>query len=88
MQDMLRSTMEAGLSGDHILSSVRSQMASEGIDGLVYSHPIGDWGHSAGPLIGMTNLQQSVPGSGAFPLLEKSWYSIELSANSFIKEWK
>ena len=27
-------------------------MKEEEIDGLVYSHPIGDWGHSAGPVLG------------------------------------
>jgi hypothetical protein len=31
-------------------------MEDEGIDGTMYSHPIGDHGHAAGPLIGLADL--------------------------------
>ena len=59
MQDLVRETMVVGKSGDQILAEVHTKMADEGIEGLVYSHPIGDYGHSAGTPIGMTNLQKS-----------------------------
>lgn len=52
MQDIVKDNMKVGVSGDEILKRSREQMASEGIEGRVYSHPIGDWGHSAGTLIG------------------------------------
>jgi hypothetical protein len=53
VQDIVKSSMKVGISGNNILATCLKQMASEGITGRVYSHPIGDWGHSAGSLIGM-----------------------------------
>lgn len=52
MQDIVKDNMKIGVSGDEILRRCHEQMAAEGIQGRVYSHPIGDWGHSAGTLIG------------------------------------
>lgn len=52
MQDIVRENMEIGVSGNEILERCLAQMEKEGIVGKVYSHPIGDWGHSAGTLIG------------------------------------
>lgn len=51
-QDIVISKMEVGKTGTEILKAALEQMKSEGIEGRVYSHPIGDWGHSAGTLIG------------------------------------
>lgn len=54
IQDLLKNNMKPGKTGDKILFETRKQMEEENIEGLVYSHPIGDWGHSAGTLIGMS----------------------------------
>ena len=52
MQEIVRSKMAVGKSGNQVLKESLAQMRDEGIDGRVYCHPIGDWGHSAGSLIG------------------------------------
>jgi hypothetical protein len=52
MQDIVKENMKVGTTGNEILKKCREQMAAEQIEGKVYSHPIGDWGHSAGTLIG------------------------------------
>jgi len=51
-QDIVKSNMEVGRTGNDILKASLRQMRDEGIEGKVYCHPIGDWGHSAGTLIG------------------------------------
>ncbi len=53
-QDILKSEMNKGIgkSGNHILKTL-AVMREEGFEGSIYSHPIGDWGHSAGTLISM-----------------------------------
>jgi methionine aminopeptidase len=52
VQDMVRENMKVGVTGNEILAKCRAQMDSEGTSGRIYSHPIGDWGHSAGTPIG------------------------------------
>jgi hypothetical protein len=52
MQDIVVSNMKVGKTGNEILAASLAQMEKEGIKGRIYSHPIGDWGHAAGAVIG------------------------------------
>ncbi len=87
LQDILLAHMEPGLSGNAILASALGQMRAEGIDGTIYTHPIGDHGHGAGPLIGRWDAQEGVPHRGDVLLLPSTWHSIELQATTAIPEW-
>lgn len=87
LQDLLMERMKPGRTGNEILKDTLAAMKSEGINGSVYTHPIGDHGHGAGPLIGLWDRQQGVPGRGDVPVLAGSWFSIELSATTPVPEW-
>lgn len=55
MQDIVLDNMRPGLTGNTVLRRSLQQMGLEGIKGQIYCHPIGDWGHDAGSVMGMSN---------------------------------
>lgn len=87
MQDLLLEEMQPGRTGNQILASTLARVSAEGITGTVYTHPIGDHGHGAGPLIGRWDGQEGVPVRGDELLLPSTWHSIELQATRAIPEW-
>ncbi len=87
LQDILTSNFITGRTGNGILRESRKQMEAEGIRGSIYTHPLGFYGHSAGPTIGMWDNQGDTPGAGDFPLHANTGYAIELNAIVFVKEW-
>ena len=87
MQDIAMDEIRPGRSGNEILASVRQRMKSLGIDGTMYSHPIGLNGHGAGPLIGLWDYQDGVPDRGEARVVRSMWFSIELQATTRVAEW-
>ena len=76
-----------GRTGNEILAAARARMKAKGIDGTVYSHPIGLNGHGAGPLIGLWDYQDGVAGRGDAKVIPSMWFSIELQATTPVPEW-
>jgi hypothetical protein len=87
LQDIVIQEMVPGRTGNEVLSHALQRMRDEGIDGTVYSHPVGDNGHGAGPLIGLWDRQEGVPGRGDTPIKPDTWFSIELQATTPVPEW-
>jgi Xaa-Pro aminopeptidase len=87
LQDILMERMRAGRSGNEVLADALGRMKEEGITGSIYTHPVGDHGHGAGPLVGLWDRQQGVPGRGDVLILPSTWFSIELAATTPIPEW-
>jgi Xaa-Pro aminopeptidase len=87
LQDILMERMRPGRSGNEVLADALAAMKRAGIKGSIYTHPIGDRGHGAGPLIGLWDRQEAIPGRGDVLLLPNTWFSIELSARTPVPEW-
>ncbi len=86
LQDIVMQEIRVGRTGNEILKTSLEQMRREGIDGSVYTHPIGVHGHGAGPLIGRWDNQEGLP-RGDHRVIPGMWFSIELQAASAVPEW-
>lgn len=86
-QDILFEETRPGRSGNEILRRVRARLSAEGINGTMYSHPIGMHGHGAGPLIGLWDYQEGVPGRGDVKVIPGMWFSSELQTTTPVPEW-
>lgn len=87
LQDIVVAALKPGRTGNEILAESLEKMKARGIDGTVYSHPVGLHGHGAGPLIGLWDYQSGVPGRGDAKVIPSMWYSIELQATTPVPEW-
>jgi Xaa-Pro aminopeptidase len=87
LQDIVMSEIRPGRTGNEILKASLARMRAVGIDGTVYTHPIGVHGHGAGPLIGLWDYQGGVPGRGDAKVIPSMWFSIELQATTPVREW-
>ena len=87
LQDIVIDELRPGRTGNEILAASRARMKQQGIDGTIYSHPIGLHGHGAGPIIGLWDYQDGVAGRGDAMLIPSMWWSIELQATTPVPEW-
>ena len=76
-----------GRTGNEILRSALARLRQRNIEGTLYTHPIGLNGHAAGPLIGLWDYQEGVPGRGDAKVIPSMWFSIELQATTPVPEW-
>ncbi|MGQ9618975.1 MAG: M24 family metallopeptidase [Candidatus Aminicenantia bacterium] len=87
LQDIVMERIKPGRTGNEILEDALNQMKKEKINGSIYSHTVGDHGHAAGPIIGLWDRQENIPGKGDLIVLPDTWFSIELSITHLIPEW-
>ena len=87
IQDIFTSNFKTGKTGNEILLQSLAQGKQQGLRPSIYTHPLGLYGHSAGPTIGMWDAQGGVPGSGDYQLYENTVYAIELNTTVTIPQW-
>ena len=86
-QDIVRGQFAAGRTGNEILAASLAQAKAEGLEAMCYCHPIGPFGHGAGPCVGLFDNQAFVPGHGECVMHDDTCYALELNVTSPIPEW-
>lgn len=86
-QDILTSNFVTGRTGNDILALTRSTSQKEGISSTTYTHPLGFFGHAAGPTIGMWDNQGPTPVQGDWNLRPNTAYAIEGNVKVPVPEW-
>lgn len=87
LQDILTGNFETGKTGNQILLKSLEEAKAIGLRPSIYTHPLGVYGHSSGPTIGMWDSQGGVPGNGDYPLYPNTVYAIELNTTVNITPW-
>ena len=87
LQDILIAEFATGRTGNQILLAALARAREAGIAATIYTHPLGYHGHGAGPLIGLWDRQEGVPGAGDYPLWPRTAFAIELNAVCEVPEW-
>lgn len=87
LQDLTLEHARVGRTGNEALRDALAAARAEGLNPMIYSHPIGYHGHGAGPPIGMTDYQDGVPVQGEYPFYANTWHSIELAVRTPVPEW-
>ena len=86
-QDILTASFHEGRAGNEILAATIKGCAAAGLACSTYSHPLGYFGHSLGPTIGMWDNQGPTPGTGDWPLHRDTVYAIEGNVAVSLPEW-
>ena len=86
-QDIVRENFVEGRTGNEIFAASVQQGKEEGIRPMLYTHPIGFYGHGAGPTIGLYDNQGFVPGNGERKLCDRTCYALELNVLESVPEW-
>ena len=87
LQDILTNNFVTGQTGNQILLKSLTEAKNEGLRPSIYTHPLGTYGHSSGPTIGMWDSQGGVPVNGDYPLYPNTVYAIELNTTVRIEPW-
>ncbi|MCD6407264.1 aminopeptidase P family protein [Candidatus Aerophobetes bacterium] len=87
LQDYLAEAFKTGRTGNQILKIALDKAKENGLKPSIYTHPLGVHGHGAGPVIGLWDQQDGVPGRGDYPLYPDTCYAIELNIKREVPEW-
>ena len=87
LQDIVREQMEHSRTGNDAFFSSMEVAKEEGIQAMIYTHPIGTFGHGAGPSIGRFDLQGFVPVTGEREILDQTMYALELNVADKVQAW-
>lgn len=83
LQDIMFSVARAGMTGTEVYDRTMAECKKQGIDAMIYSHPIGTHGHGLGPSI---DFRGNI-GGGDNKIIMGSYMSIELNTSTNVPEW-
>lgn len=87
LQDIVTSKFKYGKTGNDVFFESINQAKEEGIKPMIYSHPIGTFGHGSGTSIGRYDLQGFLEGCGECPIENETCYALELNVCDKLSEW-
>lgn len=87
LQDILLSEMKPGRTGEEVYTASVERAKAAGLQAMIYSHSIGNFGHFVGTAIGSFTTGPTRGLRGQLPLRLGSYTSIELNTKTAVPEW-
>ncbi len=87
LQDIFTEQFVPGRTGNDIFLKALDKAKEQGLQAMIYTHPIGYHGHGAGPTMGLFDQQSFVKGNGEYELNHDTCYAVELNVMENIPEW-
>ena len=85
LQDIVMGEIEPGLTGQQVYEAAMRKAQAAGLEAMVYSHSIGNFGHFVGAAIGQFGGNPGL--RGRLPMRAGSYTSIELNTRTAVPEW-
>ena len=88
--DILMAEFKSGRNGQEIVTSAMAKGTAEGLNLLIYTHPLGFQGHAAGCTPDARDpktIDEVNPPKWSYPLYPNTAYSIEFSCRTPVPEW-
>jgi Xaa-Pro aminopeptidase len=86
-EDVVMKYMRPGKTGNEIFENSIDEAKKRSIQAMLYSHPLGNHCHEAGPLIGLFDQQKKIPFRGELEIVSQSAYALEFNVKAYIPEW-
>ncbi len=86
-QEIVMEAMEEGKTGNRIFLEALEKAKKLGLKPMLYTHPLGTYGHGAGPVFGQYGKQEAIPGRGDFIVRNNTCYALELNCLTSVPEW-
>lgn len=87
LQDLVRENIKVGKTGNDVFLKSTQRAREEGLNPMIYTHPVGTFGHGAGPLIGRYDQQGFVPITGERVIQRDTCFALELNVADKIAAW-
>ncbi|MGD6802827.1 M24 family metallopeptidase [Rossellomorea aquimaris] len=86
-EDIVSTSISEGRSGNQVFTDSMRVSREKNINAMLYSHPLGVHCHGAGPLIGLYDKQEEIPGRGDLLIKNNTCYALEFNIRKYISEW-
>ena len=87
LQDIVAANFKLGTSGNDVFTASIAQAKAAGLKPMVYTHPVGTFGHGAGPMVGRYDQQCPIAGTGERPVENDTCYALELNIHDDLDIW-
>jgi len=86
-REIVMEELKEGVLGNEVFAAAMERAKAEGIQPMLYTHPLGTFGHGSGPTIGLYSNQGFVPGNGERPVEDQTCYALELNVFDDAAVW-